>query len=540
MLKTMEQSHTSPGAADLPGSQTASLPEALGESLSSRPVVMRASGLCKSFGGQNVLNDVDLELRRGEVVVLRGDNGSGKTTLLNILTGCLEPDSGRIDMDMDGTRERFVFPRPWWKELNPFDHFTPERVAVEGVGRSWQDVRLFDTLDLRDNVATAVPGQLGEMPLWPLVRRGAVARQERSVRRRASELLSEFGLGDRQTSSANRISLGQSKRVAFARALGADAGVLFLDEPLAGLDQEGVEQVLSLLRSLARHRQVTLVIIEHVFHIPRLLEFADTVWTLRDGRLGVEDARTVGRGGGGEAGNVGVVDWICGLAGDEVEVVREPLIGGATLTRVRPAGQDQGASVLEVDGVVIHRKARRVIGQRKNGHIEGLSFEVREGEIAILEAPNGWGKTTLLDAISGVLETQGGRVAQGAIRYRGENLRYRPIWQRVRDGISYLRARDHVFPGLTVSESLRMAGVVETPENLTDLADRLVSSLSGGEKQRLAIAVAADGDAKLRLMDEPISALDIEFTEGLGRVLVTRLRSGDESILISLPAESRG
>ena len=108
--------------------------------------VLSVKGLKKSFGGQVILDDISLDLKRGEVVLLRGENGSGKTTLVNILTGNLEPDKGEIHLHINGNKELFSWPRRWWKEVNPFDHFTPERLVWEGVGRVWQDIRLFPTM----------------------------------------------------------------------------------------------------------------------------------------------------------------------------------------------------------------------------------------------------------------------------------------------------------------------------------------------------------------------------------------------------------
>ncbi|MBW1744338.1 MAG: ATP-binding cassette domain-containing protein [Deltaproteobacteria bacterium] len=91
--------------------------ESLSGSRKDKDVVLRAEELRKAFGGQVVLNGLSLTLRRGEVVILRGDNGSGKTTLLNILTGNLEPDNGSIFLFTDGIAETFRFPRPWWRNL---------------------------------------------------------------------------------------------------------------------------------------------------------------------------------------------------------------------------------------------------------------------------------------------------------------------------------------------------------------------------------------------------------------------------------------
>ena len=230
-------------------------------------IVLSISDLRKSFGGQVVLDGVAVDLREGEVVLLRGDNGSGKTTLLNILTGNLEPDSGTIHLRPNGQEETFRFPRKWWESLNPFDHFTPERVASEAVGRTWQDVRLFPTLTLSDNIAVAKQRQSGENPFRALVPGLSSGEGETSNRLASSTMLAGLGLAGREESSGDRISLGQSKRVAIARAVQAGARILFLDEPLSGLDAAGIEAALGLLSALARNERLTLVIVEHTFNI---------------------------------------------------------------------------------------------------------------------------------------------------------------------------------------------------------------------------------------------------------------------------------
>src|SRR5215212_2268085 len=118
-------------------------------------LVLQATAISKSFGGNAVLKKISLHLFEGNIVLLRGENASGKTTLLNILTGNLAPDAGTLGIKGASGWEEFRFPKSWWSYLNPFSHFTPERVAHEGVGRSWQDIRLFPKLSLLDNIAVA-------------------------------------------------------------------------------------------------------------------------------------------------------------------------------------------------------------------------------------------------------------------------------------------------------------------------------------------------------------------------------------------------
>ena len=222
-------------------------------------------------------------------MLLRGENGSGKTTLLNILTGNLEPDMGELHISINGSREIFGFPKPWWKELNPFDHFTPERLAWEGIGRAWQDIRLFPTMTTLENVSIAAQKQKGENPLFALI--SPLSKNEDTLNKEnASEWLRKIGLGDRLDSSCDKISLGQMKRVAIARAIQAGAKVLFLDEPLSGLDKHGISEVMSYLEALVRENSITLVIVEHVFNIPTALKLADTVWTLSNGKMTISKA----------------------------------------------------------------------------------------------------------------------------------------------------------------------------------------------------------------------------------------------------------
>ena len=241
--------------------------ESGGRDARTAPVVMRASELHKRFGGQVILDEAEFELRRGEIVLLRGPNGSGKTTLLNILTGNLEPDAGHIEIAADEAlgSEDFRFPPSFLHSLNPVDHFTPERIANEGVSRTWQDIRLFPTHTLRDNVVLAMKNQTGENPVAVFFKRSTINGEESEWGQQADGLLSRFGLGGRETSSADMISLGQSKRVAIARTVQAGARILFLDEPLAALDANGIRDIMGLLAELVeRTFAVTLVIVEHV------------------------------------------------------------------------------------------------------------------------------------------------------------------------------------------------------------------------------------------------------------------------------------
>lgn len=495
-----------------------------------REPLLVASGLRKSFGGQIVLDGVDLELHRGEVVLLRGENGSGKTTLLNILTGSLEPDSGRIEYRADDSPRSFSFPRRFWQSLNTFDHFVPEFVAQEGIGRTWQGIRLFGSQTLSDNIAVASSGHPGENPLVALLRPGKCARHERRVVSQAKEALAAFGLAGREKSSGDKVSLGQTKRVAIARAVAGGARVLFLDEPLAGLDRDGVREILGLLRSLVERDGLTLVIVEHVFNQPHLEPIVTTDWLLSRGRLWRNGALAA-EVRGARASDAS--PWLSWLSETGAEVRDEPLPRGAVLTRIRrvSSGPRSQQPVLEARDLLVRWGSRIALGLDDHGDPRGLHLELFEGEIALLQAPNGWGKSTFLAAATGAAAD-----VQGTLRLDGIDLEALPTWQRVQRGLRVLPSDSALFPDLSVRDlaTLTSPATAESGESGIPVHRRL-GSLSGGELQRVALDsfLRHGTSGRALLLDEPFRALDErsarEFASRLARLAPGR------AILITVP-----
>lgn len=472
-----------------------------------RRVLLRARDLRKAFGGQIVLDGVSLDLHEGEVVLLRGDNGSGKTTLLNILTGNLEPDSGSIWLNADGTEENFHFPFRWWHELNPFNHFTPEKVASEAVGRTWQDIRLFGSQTLRNNIAVAKPGHPGENPILALFASGRAARRENEIIAEADAMLARFGLAGREESSADKVSLGQSKRIAIVRAVAAGARILFLDEPLAGLDMQGIRDVLALLESIARDHAVTIIIIEHVFNHSQLRGFVTTDWLLEAGNILTNHRRSEGLVTNPADYSEGSIPaWLNRMVKFAHDVTETPLPRGASLLRIRPAGQPQGSCepLLEVSDLIVRRGSRTIIGLDAESDCTGLNLTVYKGELTILQAPNGWGKSTLLEALAGLIRASAGRVA-----FDGIDVSSAPAWRRRHAGIQLIPATGSSMPSLNVNEYAALAGIARPPDSLRQFGPQKVGALSGGQSRLLAIATAASTELPvLRLFDEPFSMLD--------------------------------
>lgn len=219
----------------------------------------------KSFGGLRAVDSVSATFEAGRITALIGPNGAGKTTLFHLIGGVLRPDQGVIRYN--GKR---------------IEGLPPWRIARYGIGRLFQDVRVFGKLTALDNVLTAFPHQLGENPLWSLALRPKALWQERQLAAQARQLLQFVGLHDHADATAESLSYGQQKLLAIARLLAAGADTLLLDEPTAGVNPEMVKDLLALLRQLASDGKM-IVLIEHNMSV--VMDVADWVYFMDEGKI---------------------------------------------------------------------------------------------------------------------------------------------------------------------------------------------------------------------------------------------------------------
>lgn len=227
--------------------------------------ILELHSVTKSFGGVRAVDGVSLGFEQGRITGLIGPNGAGKTTLFNLVCGFLRPDAGVMQC-----RGRVI------------NGMQPWQIARMGVGRLFQDVRLFTRMKAVENVLAAFQHQAGENPLVSLFGRWAVARQEQRQRSRALELLGFVGLADKADDLAEDLSYGQQKLLSIARFLAADAELLLLDEPTAGVNPRMVALLLGVIRKLADDGK-TVVFIEHNMNV--VVEIADWLYFLDSGRV---------------------------------------------------------------------------------------------------------------------------------------------------------------------------------------------------------------------------------------------------------------
>jgi branched-chain amino acid transport system ATP-binding protein len=218
-------------------------------------------GLCFAVGGARIVEDVSLDVRRGELLGVIGPNGAGKTTLFNLLSGLLRPTAGRI--------------RLAGVDVTPAG---PARRARAGLGRSFQTSSVFAGLPVAENVRLAAEARIGgSMRLWrrPDGFRPAVER--------AAEALDTVGLAARSAVPAGRLSHGDKRKLELAILLATDPDVILLDEPMAGVSMEDVPDLVAVIERIAREQHRTVLMVEH--HMDVVLRLADRVAVMHHGAL---------------------------------------------------------------------------------------------------------------------------------------------------------------------------------------------------------------------------------------------------------------
>jgi branched-chain amino acid transport system ATP-binding protein len=207
----------------------------------------------KAFGGLNVISELELDVAEGEIVSVIGPNGAGKTTLFNLVTGIYRPDEGDI---------RFAGRSVVGLE--------PHRITQLGIARTFQTLRLFLNMTVKENVMAAAYGHTKSNVLQSILRTPRARREEREIHRLAEERLSFFGerqMGYRWNQPAYSLSYANRRRLEIARATAAEPRLLLLDEPAAGMNPHETHEITELIGRLREEGGYTILVIEHDMHV---------------------------------------------------------------------------------------------------------------------------------------------------------------------------------------------------------------------------------------------------------------------------------
>ena len=232
-----------------------------------------ATNVRKEFGGLIAVNDVDFVIPEGSIVSLIGPNGAGKTTFFNMLTGVYKPTAGHIVFD--GTD---VTGKP------------PHRITELGIGRTFQNIRLFQQMTALENVLVGMHSRLSGGIIRSVLRTPGLRREERQAADRARELLEFSGLRGRVDAIARNLAYGDQRRLEVARALATQPKLLLLDEPTAGMNPEETVRFTDFVAKLRAEQDITVLLIEHDMKV--VMGISDTVTVLDYGERIAEGAPT--------------------------------------------------------------------------------------------------------------------------------------------------------------------------------------------------------------------------------------------------------
>ncbi len=227
-------------------------------------VLMRADAIEKLFGGVKALEAIDLEIRQNEILGVIGPNGAGKTTLFNVLTGFSAPTRGRVFFD-----GREVTGKPVYT------------ICKKGIGRTFQNIRLFSKMRVIDNVVVGMHNRLDTHLMGIILKLPSAMKKEREAYDSASRILHYLGLAGEAWELAGNLSYGKQRKVEIARALASEPKLILLDEPSAGMNPQEALELMTLIGGI-RKMGPSLVVIEHNMQV--VMGISDRVAVLDFGR----------------------------------------------------------------------------------------------------------------------------------------------------------------------------------------------------------------------------------------------------------------
>ncbi|HLR83454.1 MAG TPA: sugar ABC transporter ATP-binding protein [Nocardioidaceae bacterium] len=432
-------------------------------------VVLEAIGISKTYGVTKALKSVDFEVRAGQVTVLFGENGAGKSTLMKILSGVEQPTAGKL--------------RLYGEDVSLVD--TVDAVD-RGISIIHQETNLCSNLSVRDNIF------LGRERRTRFGRIDYAAETE--VAERLMRHLEEEIAADTLVSE---LRMGQQQIVEIACALATDTRILIMDEPTSALSVSEVEVLFKIIAELTSNG-VAIVYISH--HLEEAISIADYAVVLRDGDLVAHEP----------------------AADIDLPWVVQRMVGREADYDFRDEPRDFGDVALSVQNVTVADPGTgRVV-------VDDVSLDVREGEIVCLYGLMGAGRTELVEALAG-----SDRISHGTVVLDGYDLSDLSVGERIRRGLGLVpedRQRDGVVQMMSVGSNLSLAGLRNTVRRslISFRQERLridkamnevrvkasgpdapITSLSGGNQQKVVIGKLLMTGPRVLLLDEPTRGIDV-------------------------------
>jgi ABC-type branched-subunit amino acid transport system ATPase component len=477
-------------------------------------VLLRLDSLQRHFGGVKAVDGVSLEIEKGSIFGLIGPNGAGKTTLVNVVTGYARTQSGQAYLEKDR-----------------LTGLQPHRIAGLGVARTFQNIRLFPDLSALENVMIGMHTRLRDDTIVQLATLPFLRRDERARGNDAHRLMETVGLdaGEVGKRSAGELPYGDQRRLEIARALALSPRLLILDEPAAGMNPTEKQGMRELIERLNRDG-LTILLIDHDMRL--VMGVCQQVAVLNFGRkIADGDPETV-------SSDATVIKAYLGTGGEK-EVAHAP--GTIGVDQLQPAAQVRTSRVAEPENALLDVQDMWVSYGAINA-VRGVSLRVGAGEVVALIGANGAGKSTILNALSGLVP-----IASGTAVFGNLDLTSAKPSTIVARGLVQVPEGREILGRQTVLENLELATwsrrdrtaarreVESMMRRFPILGERRAlraSALSGGERQLLAIARGLLARPKLLLLDEPSLGLAPQMVDEVFAAIEEIHRDGTTILLV--------
>lgn len=452
--------------------------------------VLEVKGISKSYAGVQALEEVDLAISTGEIHCLIGENGSGKSTLIKIIGGVITPDSGSVTIN---GRE--------------YPHLHAIDAIREGIQIIYQDLSLYPNLTVAENIS-----------LNQIVERGQRIIQKKQMRRIAEHALSQIEVELDMDERVENLSLAEKQLVAISRALTQQASLIIMDEPTSALTKSEIDHLFSVINRLQK-RGIATLFVSH--KLSEVFEISETVTILKDGRK-IGDYRT------DELDPEKLAFIMTGVEIDTSKFYYEP-------------DKYEAEPILEVKEV------------SRREQFENISFDLRPGEIFGITGLLGSGRTELALSLFGL-----NRIDRGEIYLEGKKITPSSSRAAINLGISYL-PEDRLTQGLFLNQSIARNIVVTVLRKISnffgliskDKRSRIVhreieelkiktpnpedpvTSLSGGNQQRVVLAKWLATNPRIFILDGPTIGVDIASKSNIHRIIRAFAKSGMGVIIIS-------
>ena len=456
-------------------------------------ILISMRDIVKTFPGVVALDHAQLTLRKGEIHALMGENGAGKSTIIKCLTGVYERDSGEVYME--------------GVEGNIFCHSTMDAQNI-GIATVYQEVNLCPNLSVAENlfIGREPRNRLGMID-W------------RQMNRDAKNLMDSLQIPIDVTRTLDNYSIAIQQMIAIARAVDMDCRVLILDEPTSSLDDNEVEKLFTMMRSL-RDKGVGIIFVTHF--LEQVYAVCDRITVMRNGTF-VGDYEIA------ELPRVKLVAAMLGKDFDDLASIKK-----------ENAGEVTGELMYEAHGLV-HK-----------GTIKPFDFEIHKGEVVGLAGLLGSGRSELVRCIYGVDSAQG-----GTARMKGQDLKVKAPIDSINAGMAYLpddRKLDGCIGGLSVRENIVIALQARNGmfrkipiSKQNEIADEfikmlsiktasretLLSQLSGGNQQKVILARWLATNPDFLILDEPTRGIDIGTKTEIQKLVLKFAEDGMSVVFIS-------